>query len=101
MSRTRARILQRLVWVLAGIISIPCLAYLTDFAILRWKFKNKRDAFATVTVKPYYVVPRKDHKVEYMFQDPVDETCVNSLFPHGGSTPCWYLTRHRDKRVDL
>ncbi len=101
MSSTRARVLQKLVWVLAGLVGVTCLAYLTDFAILRWKFKNKGDAFATVTIKPYYAVPRKDNKVEFMFQDPVDETCVNSLFPHGGNSPCWYLKRHREKRVDL
>lgn len=94
--------MQLLLWALAGLIGLTCLAYLTDFAVLRWKFKNNRAAaVATVTVKPYYVVPRKDHKEEYMFQDPVDETCVNSLFPHGGNDPCWYLTRHREKRVDL
>jgi hypothetical protein len=29
----------------------------------------------------------------------VDETGVNSLFPHGG--PCWYLIRHREKSVDV
>jgi hypothetical protein len=101
MTDTKSRILKKLSWVAAGLIAITCVAYLADFAILRWKFKNKRDAFATVKVSPYYAVPRKDHKIEYMFQDPEDETCVNSLFPHGGNSPCWYLTRHREKRVDL
>ncbi len=101
MINARSRFLVKLSWVIAGLMAITCVAYLTDFAILRWKFKNKRDAFATVKISPYYAVPRKDHKIEYMFQDPVDETCVNSLFPHGGNSPCWYLTRHREKRVDL
>jgi hypothetical protein len=101
MNSTQLRLFQRLLWVLASLIVITCLAYLTDFAVLRWKFKNNRDAFATVKVSPYYAVPRKDHKIEYMFQEPVDETCVNSLFPHGGNSPCWYLTRHRDRRIDL
>ncbi|MFL6446892.1 MAG: hypothetical protein ACJ746_04305 [Bryobacteraceae bacterium] len=101
MTRTKTRFVQRLFWVLAGFVALICLAYLTDFAVLRWRFTNKRDPFATVQIKQYFAVPRKDHKVEYMFQDPVDETCVNSLFPHGGNSPCWYLTRHREKRVDL
>jgi hypothetical protein len=101
MNKARARLVQNLVWVLAGLIAIICLAYLTDFAVLRWKLKNNRAPYATVKVSPYYAVPRKDHKVEYMFQDPEDETCVNSLFPHGGNSPCWYLTKHREKRVDL
>ena len=101
MTNTKSSILRKLLWVLAGLIAIVCVTYLTDFAILRWKFKTNRGAFATVKISPYYAVPRKDHKVEYMFQETVDETCVNSLFPHGGSSPCWYLTRHREKRVDL
>ena len=101
MNSTQARVFRKLLWVLAGIVALTCLAYLTDFVILRWKFKNKGDVFATVKISPYYAVPRKDHKVEFMFQDPVDETCVNSLFPHGGNTPCWYLRKHRERRVDL
>ena len=101
MNSTQARVFRKLLWVLAGVVALTCLAYLTDFAILRWKFKNKGDVFATVKISPYYAVPRKDHKVEFMFQDPVDETCVNSLFPHGGNTPCWYLRKHRERRVDL
>jgi hypothetical protein len=101
MSSTQARAFQKLLWVLAGTLALTCLAYLTDFAILRWRFKNKGDVFATVKISPYYAVPRKDHKVEFMFQDPVDETCVNSLFPHGGNSPCWYLKKHRERRVDL
>ena len=101
MSSTQARVFQKLLWVLAGLIALTCLAYLTDFAILRWKFKNKGNVFATVKIRPYYAVPRKDHKIEFMFQEPVDETCVNSLFPHGGNNPCWYLEKHRERRVDL
>src|SRR3954451_21859086 len=101
MTDTKFRIGTKLLWVLAGLVGVVCVAYLADFAILRWKFKTNHGAFATVKVNPYFAVPRKDHKIEFMFQDPVDETCVNSLFPHGGSSPCWYLTRHREKRVDL
>ncbi|MFL6414161.1 MAG: hypothetical protein ACJ74Y_00605 [Bryobacteraceae bacterium] len=101
MTNTKARIFRTLLWVVGGLITIICFAYLTDFAILRWKFKNKRDPFATVKINPYYAVPRKDHRIEYMFEEPTEETCVNSLFPHGGSSPCWYLTRHRERRVDL
>ena len=82
-------------------MSLICVAYLTDFVILKWKFANQRNPVGTVNVRPYYAVPRKDHKEEYMFDEPFDESCVNSLFPHGGSSPCWYLSRHKEKRIDL
>jgi hypothetical protein len=76
MTNAKARILGKLSWLLGGLIALTCLAYLTDFAILRWRFTNKGGAIGTVTVNPYFAVPRKDHKLEYMFQDSVDETCV-------------------------
>jgi hypothetical protein len=64
-------------------------------------FRYRRAQFGTVTVTPYYAVPRKDHKIEYMFDDPRDETCVNSLFPRQGDGPCWYLSRHKERRIDM
>ena len=56
---------------------------------------------ASVTVHPYLAVPRKDARVEFMFQDPRPESCVNALFPHAGQPPCWYLRRHTDQRTNL
>jgi hypothetical protein len=52
-------------------------------------------------VQHFYVVKEKGNKVDYMLDTPVPEACVNSLFPHWGHPPCWYLKRHTRKRVDL
>ena len=82
-------------------VSVLCLAYLIDFAVLRWKVANTRNAMGVVTVRPYYAVPRKDHREEYIIDDPTDVSCVHSLFPHAGASPCWYLSRHRDRRIDM
>jgi hypothetical protein len=55
-----------------------------------------------VTVTQTYAVPEKDPKKEdYFFQPPVAKTCVNSLLPHFGYPPCWYLARHAKQRVDF
>lgn len=77
------------------------LLYASDYLILRYRVAAHRNAFGTVTVQPYYAVPRKDHKTEYLFDDPQDVTCVNSLFPHLGDSPCWYLNRNKQKRINL
>jgi hypothetical protein len=77
------------------------MVYLADFCALRFRVATHRNPYGTVEVRPYYAVPRKDHKIEFMFDDPRDETCVNSLFPHDGHDPCWYLRRNREKRINL
>jgi len=76
-------------------------AYAVDYGVLRYKIATNRTPFGTVTVQAYDAVPQKDHKTEFLLEDPQDETCVNSLFPHMGDSPCWYLSRHAEKRIDM
>lgn len=75
--------------------------YAADYLLLRYRVATNRNPYGTVTVQSYYAVPRKDHKTEFLFNDPQDETCVNSLFPHWGDRPCWYLTRNTQKRINM
>jgi hypothetical protein len=77
------------------------LLYASDYLMLRYRVAANRNPYGTVTVQPYYAVPRKDHRTEYMFDDPRDETCVHSLFPHFGDSPCWYLNRNKQKRINM
>jgi len=55
----------------------------------------------TVTIQPYYAVPQKNGKEEIMMLDSQDETCVQSMLPHMGHSPCWYLKRHTQKRIQM
>jgi len=75
--------------------------YIADFLLLRYRVAANRSPYGTVTVQSYYAVPRKDHRTEFMFNDPQDQTCVNSLFPHFGDSPCWYLNRNKQKRISM
>lgn len=84
-----------------AVVLIAAVVYVGDFLVLRYRVARNQTPFGTVTVRPYYAVPRKDHRVEFMFQDPEDETCVNSLLPHMGDSPCWYLRRNPQKRIDM
>ena len=87
---------------LQGLLALAiavALVYAVDAAILRFRAATNRNAFGTVTVHPYFAMDRKDKKTEYLYQDPQDQTCVNSLFPHLGDEPCWYLRKHIDQAL--
>ena len=101
-SRTGREIIARVVLrTVVGLLLIGAVLYIADYLLLRYKMARNQAPFGTVTVRPYYAVPRKDHKIEFMFGDPEDDACVNSLFPHMGDSPCWYLSSHKEKRVDM
>jgi hypothetical protein len=84
---------------LLALCLVAALAFVIDAALLRYSEHLGHEAFSTVTVHPYYSFPRKDKKIELMFDDPRDQTCVNSLFPHMGYPACWYLRRHPDQQL--
>jgi len=55
----------------------------------------------TVKVERYYAIPQKDGKTEFVFAKPESQACVQSLLPHLGYSPCWYVNRHKRKRIDM
>jgi hypothetical protein len=92
------RLLQKLI---VSLVLGAAVVYIADYLLLRYRVATNRNPYGAVTVQPYYAVPRKDHKTEFMFDDPQDQTCVNSLFPHFGDSPCWYLSRNKQKRINM
>jgi len=82
---------------LFGVVVFCALLYGGDYAAVRLR-RNPTD---TVQVQPFYAVPLKDGKTEFMFLDPQNEVCVRSLFPHLGHRPCWYVSRHRNKEIKV
>jgi hypothetical protein len=93
-----ARLLKRLI---VSIVLGLALLYVGDYAVIRYRVAANKNPYGTVTVQPYYAVPRKDHKTEFLFDDPQDQTCIHSIFPHFGDSPCWYLNRNKQKRIDM
>jgi hypothetical protein len=87
----------------AALAAAACLVllYAGDYASVRFRIPKSREPLGTVLVQPYYAVPLKDGKTELMFLKPENQTCVNSIFPHLGYSPCWYVRRHRDQRTDI
>ncbi len=101
-ARTGRQIIARLMRrIFAGIVLTTALAYVIDYAVLRYRIATNHNPFGTVTVRPYYAVPEKNHKTEFLLDEPQDQTCVHSLFPQEGDSPCWYLSRHREQRINL
>lgn len=98
MAERRHQTLKRV--VVSFVVGVAVL-YAADYTVIRYRVAMNRNPYRTVTVQPYYAVPRKDHKTEFLFDDPHDQTCVNSLFPHFGDTPCWYLNRHKQERINM
>jgi hypothetical protein len=60
-----------------------------------------RDALSIVPVRVLYAVQQKNGKTEFLFRPPEVETCANSLFLHAGYSPCWYLRRHPERRIQI
>ncbi len=60
-----------------------------------------RAPYGSVTVRSYYAVPTKDGRTDFEYNDAADQQCVHALFPHRGDSPCWYLQRHTDQRINV
>jgi hypothetical protein len=85
----------------AGAFLLLAAAYLADYAVLRFRLATNRGATSSVTVRPVYAVPQKNRSTEFLLGDPEDQTCVNSLFPHMGDSPCWYLRSHKEQQINM
>ncbi|HXZ32827.1 MAG TPA: hypothetical protein VEH30_11140 [Terriglobales bacterium] len=86
---------------LVAVVVLLGLVYAGDYLSLRFRIPHNRPQFGTVSVTEMYAIHEKNNKTEYEFPPPQDETCVQSLFPHFGYSPCWYLRRHTQQRIDI
>jgi len=77
------------------------LVFGVDYAVFRLRVATNWNPYGSVVVRHYYAVLEKNGKTTYMFDAPQPWPCVNALFPHAGSLPCWYLKRHPEQRTDI
>lgn len=87
--------------VLLGSFALLCALYIGDYAWLRHRMSGADSgaAWGAIQVRHYWEIPNKSGKFEYSFDSPVMQTCVRSLFPHLGFSPCWYVNREKLQRV--
>ena len=61
----------------------------------------RHNPYADVRINRILAIAEKFNKIDYERTDPVTERCVYSLFPHFGYNPCWYLTRHTVRVINV
>jgi len=82
--------------ILIGITAVAALTYVGDYIFLRVRMLHPKSADPFESLKGLRVlaIPEKNGKTEYEVdaQNPEQTvTCVHSLFPHSGYSPCWYV----------
>ena len=83
---------------LLALLSLFAIAYVYDYLSVRHRMRAQKQGspFDVVTYPHLLAIPQKGNKLEYALdaQSPMEsESCVHSLFPHFGYTPCWYVRR--------
>ncbi len=91
---TSATILARR--ILIGLIAALGLLYGSDYLYVRVRMLHPKpaDPFESMKSLRVLAIPEKNGKTEYEVDALNPEqavTCVHSLFPHFGYSPCWYV----------
>jgi hypothetical protein len=83
------------------LFALIAVAYVCDYCALRYKIARNRTPYGSVNVQLYYSMLQKNGKTEFIPGETQTQTCVHSLFPHMGYSPCWYASRRTDKRIEI
>jgi hypothetical protein len=75
--------------------------YASDYVSVKYQIPGKRQVRDIVEVQRDFTIRLKGNKVEYTRARSAQEECVESLFPHFGEAPCWYLRRYPQEHVDV
>jgi hypothetical protein len=89
-------------WLAISALVVFCTIWLTDELSFQYKVhtSDSSGAFGAVNMLHMLAIEKKGNKVEYTMdrtQSAQVEKCVNSLFPHAGLKPCWYLLQQSQK----
>ena len=84
--------------LLAFVASLVVL-YAFDYLVVRYRaaYNHSGGPFGSVDV--YTAVTMKNGSVQLYYRLPQAVTCVHSVFPHLGYTPCWYLSYSTVKMI--
>jgi hypothetical protein len=84
-----------------AMLALLLVTYAGDYFSVRFQIPGGRPQFGQVTRNVLYVIHVKGGKIQYEPGPQETDTCVHSLFPQLGFTPCWYLSGHTDKLIDI
>jgi hypothetical protein len=82
--------------ILVTILVSLALAFCADYFYVRVRMLHPKpaDPFESIKALRVLAIPEKNGKTEFEMdaQNPEQTvTCVHSLFPHFGYSPCWYV----------
>ena len=84
-----------------ALVAAAILMYPGDFAVLKIEIATGHNPYGTVTVRSYYSIAKKNNRVEYDYIDTEDEICTHTLFPQSGHNPCWYASKHTERKIEI
>ena len=86
-------------WIGGVLIALAVACYAGDFLWFEYRMHNAKpnDPLEMLTV--YNATVMKNGKLEVFDAQPQTQTCVHSIFPHGGYRPCWRFDRSGIQRV--
>jgi hypothetical protein len=84
--------------IVLTLLLLLAIVYSADALSVRHRMSAPKpgDPIDVITYPHILAIPQKGNKVEYALdaQAPMESvSCVHSLFPHYGYTPCWYVKR--------
>ena len=93
-------------WALLVAVLLLACVYAYDGLSVRHRMgaQKQGDPFDTVTYPRVLAIPHKGNRVEYALDatSPMEsESCVHSLFPHFGYSPCWYVNRKAQNPIPM
>lgn len=85
---------------LLALVAVLIVAYAADAALAHYRIAGNHGAFGSVTIDRYSAIAEKANKTEFNYLGSENRTCLHSLFPQAGYTPCWWARRHTQQRID-
>jgi hypothetical protein len=74
------------------------------FVRIRMFHPKPADPFESITSLRILAIPEKNGKTEYetdTLNPQQTVTCVHSLFPHAGYSPCWYVKPRLNQPIPM
>ena len=92
--------------ILIGAVTALAVLYIGDYLSVRIRMLHRKpaDPFESLKALRVLAIPEKNGKTEYEVdaKNPVQTvTCVHSLFPHCGYSPCWYIKPRLNQPIPI
>jgi len=92
--------------ILISVVLVLVLFYSVDYVYIRVRMLHPKptDPFESIKSLRVLAIPEKNGKTEYEVdaQNPEQTvTCVHSLFPHDGYSPCWYVKSRINRPIPM